>query len=271
MKWECLNAITRSFGGNVVEDIFQLRDDLVTANRILADNNVLDSFGHVTIRHPNNHGRFFMSRARAPMCVEMGDIMEFTLDGEVIGPEPGKPYSERFIHGAIYEARPDVMSVVHNHSPSVVPFSIMKRQCFCAVMHMAAPIGRNIPNWDIRDKFGDCTNLLVTSMEMGRDLAKSLGDRTAALMRGHGSVVVGKSLREAVFTSIYMEINAQMLSKAMSMGEFIALSDGEIAANSKGRAGFTLERGWENWCRSVDRPYYPLEWEMGPGFSKTDK
>jgi ribulose-5-phosphate 4-epimerase/fuculose-1-phosphate aldolase len=252
-------------------DMGRLLDDLVTANRILADNNVLDSFGHVSIRHPDNPSRFLMSRARAPACIEIGDIMEFTLEGEVVGAEPGKPYSERFIHGAILEARPEVMSVVHNHSPNVVPFSVMKKQCFCAVMHMAAPVGRDVPNWDIRDKFGDSTNLLVTSMAMARDLAKSLGSRTVALMRGHGCVVVGRSLREAVFTSIYTELNAQILGKAMAMGDFIALSDGEVAANTRGRAGFTFERGWENWCRSVGRPYYPLAWEMGPGFSKTDK
>jgi len=254
-----------------VTDISRLLDDLVTANRILADNNVVDSFGHVSVRHPDKPGRFLMSRARAPMCVESGDIMEFTLEGEVVGPAAGKPYSERFIHGAILEARPEVMSVVHNHSPNVVPFSVMKRQCFCAVTHMAAPVGRDVPNWDIRDRFGDSTNLLVTSVEMARDLAKSLGTRTMALMRGHGCVVVGRSLREAVFTSIYAELNAQILGKAMAMGEFIALSDGEIAANTKGRAGFTFERGWENWCRSVGRPYYPLAWEAGPGFSQTDK
>ena len=258
-------------GDRRVTDLCQLKEDLVTANRILAANNVLDSFGHVSIRHPNDPDHFLMSRARAPMCVEIGDIMEFTLGGEVVGAEPGKPYSERFIHGAILAARPDVMSVVHNHSPNIVPFSVVKKQCFCAVMHMAAPVGRDVPNWDIRDKFGDNTNLLVTNMDMGRDLAKSLGSRTVALMRGHGSVVVGRSLREAVFTSVYTEINAQMLGKALAMGEVTYLSDGEIAANTKGRAGFTLERGWENWCRSVDRPYYPLAWEMGPGFSKTDK
>jgi ribulose-5-phosphate 4-epimerase/fuculose-1-phosphate aldolase len=136
-------------------DMGRLLDDLVTANRILADNNVLDSFGHVSIRHPGNPSRFLMSRARAPACIEIGDIMEFTLEGEVVGAEPGKPYSERFIHGAILEARPEVMSVVHNHSPNVVPFSVMKKQCFCAIMHMAAPVGRDVPNWDIRDRFGD--------------------------------------------------------------------------------------------------------------------
>jgi HCOMODA/2-hydroxy-3-carboxy-muconic semialdehyde decarboxylase len=212
-----------------------------------------------------------MARARAPMCVEIDDIMEFTLDGTVVGREPGKPYTERFIHGAVLEARPDVGSVVHNHSPNIVPFSVVKKQCFCAIMHMASPVGRDVPNWDIRDRFGDSTNLLVTNMEMARDLANSLGMRTVALMRGHGCVVVGRSLREAVFTSIYTEINAQMLGKALAMGEVTYLSDGEIAANTKGRAGFTLERGWENWCRSVDRPYYPLAWDMGPGFSRSDK
>jgi HCOMODA/2-hydroxy-3-carboxy-muconic semialdehyde decarboxylase len=248
-----------------------LKDDLVTANRILADNNVLDSFGHVSIRHPDDPHHFLMSRARAPMCIEIGDIMEFSLDGNVVGTEPGRPYSERFIHGAIMEARPDVMAVVHNHSPNIVPFSVVKKRRFGAIMHMASPVGRDVPNWDIRDKFGDSTNLLVTNMDMGRDLAKSLGMRTVALMRGHGSVVVGTSLREAVFTSVYMEINAQMLNKALAMGEVTYLSDGEIAANIKGRAGFTLERGWENWCRSVDRPYYSLTWETGPDYSKSDK
>ena len=251
-------------------DLNQLKEDLVTANRILAHHNVVDSFGHVSVRHPGNPNRFLLSRARAPMCVEIGDIMEFTFDGEVVGPDPGKPYSERFIHGAILAARPDVMSVVHNHSPNIVPFSVVKKQCFCAIMHMASPVGRDVPNWDIRDKFGDSTNLLVTNMDMGRDLAQSLGNRTVALMRGHGCVVVGRSLREAVFTSVYTEINAQMLGKALALGEVTTLSDGEIAANTKGRAGFTLERGWENWCRSVGRPYYPLAWEMGPGFSRTD-
>jgi ribulose-5-phosphate 4-epimerase/fuculose-1-phosphate aldolase len=254
-----------------MSDLSLLKEDLVTANRILADNNVLDSFGHISVRHPDNSNHFLMSRARAPNCVEIGDIMEFTLDGQIIGPEPGKPYSERFIHGAIMEARPEVTAVVHNHSPSIVPFSVVKKQRFGAIMHMAAPVGPNVPNWDICDHFGDHTNLLVTNMDMGRDLAKTLAHNTVALMRGHGSVVVGKSMREAVFTSVYLEINAQMLSKALAMGEVTFMSEGEVAANTKGRAGFTLERGWENWCRSVNRPYYPLSWDMGAGYSNSDK
>jgi ribulose-5-phosphate 4-epimerase/fuculose-1-phosphate aldolase len=247
-----------------------LKEELVTANRILAHERVLDSFGHVSIRHPEKPGSFLLSRARAPELIEAADIMEFTLEGETVGAAPGKPYSERFIHGAIYEARPEVMSVVHNHSPSVIPFSVTG-QSLRPLMHMAAPIGGDIPTWDIRSQFGDCTNLLVTSMEMGRDLAACLGLRTSTLMRGHGSVVVGRSLREAVFTSVYLELNAAMQIRALAMGDVIYLSEGEIAAVTKGRAGFTWERGWENWCSRVGRPYVQQSWDTGPGFSKTDR
>jgi HCOMODA/2-hydroxy-3-carboxy-muconic semialdehyde decarboxylase len=119
---------------------------------------------------------------------------------------------------------------------------------------MCAPIGGDIPNWDIRTGFGDCTNLLVTSMEMGRDLAQHLGNRTVSLMRGHGSVLVGQSLREVVFTSVYMELNAAMLMQALGMGEVTYLSDGEIDTIKRARSGFTFERGWENWCHQVGRP-----------------
>ena len=249
--------------------INELKEELATANRILAHHHVVDSFGHISVRHPEKPGHFFMSRARAPACVEDSDIMEFTLEGKVIGTEVGKPYSERFIHGAILEARPDVNAVVHNHSPNVVPFTVTGRK-MRPIMHMCAPIGTDIPNWDIATNFGTETNLLVTNMDMGRDLAKTLGKSTVSLMRGHGSVVCGRSVREAVFTSIYMEINAEMLIKALQMGEVHPLHDGEANANTRGRAGFTWERGWENWCREVNRPYRAKTWEMGPGFSKTD-
>ena len=248
--------------------VSDLVEELVTANHILARERVLDSFGHISARHPEKPNHYLLSRARAPELAESRDIMEFTLDGRIVGDSAGKPYSERFIHGAIYEARPDVMAVVHNHSPNVVPFTVTKQK-LRPIMHMCGPIGSAIPNWDIRHKFGD-TNLLVTSMEMGRDFAATLGNHTVALMRGHGCSVVGRSVREVVFTSIYMELNAEMLIKALSMGEVIYLSDGEIAAITRGRAGFTFERGWENWCRRAGRPYVPRGRDMGAGFSQTD-
>lgn len=254
-----------------MNDLDRLKEDLVTANHVLHYHHVVDSFGHVSVRHPDNPDHFLLSRARAPHCVEFDDIMEFKHDGTIVGHEPGKPYSERFIHGAVYEARPDVMAVVHNHSPNVVPFTVQSRRKLKPIMHMCAPIGTDIPTWDIAHNFG-VTNLLVTSMDMGRDLAKTLANRTVALMRGHGSVVAGKSLRDVVFTSIYLEINADMLIKAYQLGDgdIEPLSTDEVAVATKGRAGFTYERGWENWCRLVNRPYYPQEWVMGPGFSKTD-
>ena len=258
-------------------DLKLLMNDLVTANHILANENVLDSFGHVSVRHPDKPGHFIMSRARAPQQCELIDLMEFTLDGKIIGPNPhpGKPYSERFIHGALYEARPEVMSVVHNHSISTIPFGVVKGAKLRPLMHMAGPIGDDINVWDSATKFGD-TNLLVTSMEMARDMAKTVGRRRVSLLRGHGCVVTGESLREVVFTSIYLEINANIQMKAQSMctsvgNEVQFLSKGEVDIISKGRAGFTFERGWENWCGRVDRPYYPQAMEMGAGFSKTDK
>ncbi len=258
-------------------DMKLLLNDLVTANHILANENVLDSFGHVSIRHPENPGHFIMSRARAPEQCEMHDLMEFTLDGRIIGPNPhpGKPYSERFIHGALYEARPEVNAVVHNHSVSVIPFSVVKGAKLRPLMHMAGPIGDDINVWDSSTKFGD-TNLLVTSMEMARDMAKTVGNRTVSLLRGHGCVVTALSLREVVFTSIYLEINAAIQMKAQAFGhqsvgnEVQFLSKGEVEIITKGRSGFTFERGWENWAKRVGRPYYPQSMDMGAGFSQTD-
>ena len=234
-------------------------EELVTANRILAREGVVDSFGHVSIRHPHRTDRFVLSRARAPECIEAADLIEFTHDGTAIDPAGRNPYAERFIHAAMYECRPDVHAVVHNHSPAVIPFSITSAT-LSPVMHMCAGIGARIPTWDSRARFGD-TNLLVTNQAMGRDLAADLGSRPVILMRGHGCVVVGASLREAVFNSIYLQLNADLQLKAGALGAITFLSDGEIDAVLRTRAAFTYERAWEYWCRRAGRPYdiRPLE------------
>src|SRR6266566_2085454 len=192
-------------------------DELVTANRILAREGVVDSFGHVSVRHPDRPDRYLLSRARAPDLIEIDDIMEFTLDGTPVDARERKPYLERFIHGAVYEARPDVCSVVHNHSPSVIPFGVTRTR-LKPLLQLCATMGHEVPVWDSRDRFGD-TTLLVENMDMGRDLARTLGARTSALMRGHGCVVIGRSIRESVFISIYLEINAKLQIEAMAMGE----------------------------------------------------
>ena len=228
-------------------------EELVTANRILAREGVVDAFGHVSVRHPEQPGRYVLSRARAPERIEVADLLEFTLDGVPVEAAGRKPYAERHIHGAVYKARPDVQAVVHNHSPSLVPFGITGTE-LRPVMHMCASMGPRVPIWDSRTAFGD-TNLLVTTMEMGEDLARALGPRPVILMRGHGCVVAGKSLREVVFNSVYLELNAGLQLKASSLGEITFLSDGEVAAVLRTRSSFTYERAWEYWCGRAGRAY----------------
>jgi ribulose-5-phosphate 4-epimerase/fuculose-1-phosphate aldolase len=231
----------------------EVLEELVTANRILAREGVVDAFGHVSVRHPEEAERFILSRARAPECIEAADLMEFTLEGVPVDAAGRKPYAERFIHAAVYEARPDVYAVVHNHSPSVIPFGITGTP-LRPVMHMCASMGAHVPLWDSRTVFGD-TNLLVTNMDMARDLAAALGKRAVALMRGHGAVVAGQSLRDVVFNSVYLELNAELQWKASSLGEINFLTDGEIEAVQRSRAAFTYERAWEYWCRRAGREY----------------
>ena len=237
----------------------------MTANRILAREGIVDSFGHVSIRHPDVPDRYLLSRARAPECIEADDVMEFTLEGAPIDAAGRKAYAERFIHGAVYEVRPDVRAVVHNHSPSLIPFGITGA-ALRPVMHMCASMGTQVPTWDSRTTFGD-TNLLVTNMEMARDLATSLGDRPVALMRGHGCVVAGASLREVVFNAVYLELNAELQMKAHSLGTITFLSDGEVDAVVATRSSFTFERAWEYWCRRAGRPYdiRPMEGPLAGG------
>lgn len=228
-------------------------DELVTANRILAREGVVDSFGHPSIRHPDRPDHFLLSRARAPDLIEEGDIMEFTLDGKVVGNDDRKPYLERFIHGGIYEARPEVMAVIHNHSPGVLPFSVTKKK-LRPLHHVCACMGHQVPTWDSQTKFGD-TSLLVSSIEMGRDLAKFLGDRPAALMRGHGCVVTGKDIRETVYIACYLELNARLQAQAMAIGDDDVkyLTDGEVDLIIERTGPYSFNRAWENWCRRAGR------------------
>lgn len=234
-------------------------EDLVTANRILSAENVVDAYGHISVRHPGNSQRFLLSRARAPECIEAGDIMEFTLEGEPVNAKGRRPYLERFIHGAIYEARPDVRSVVHNHSYNVIPFGVTGTK-LRPLQHTFAAIGHEVPIWDTQPKFGD-TDMLVSNMEMGRDLARGLGDRPTALMRGHGCVAVASSIREAVYTAVYLNVNAELQMKAAAMGPITFLSRGEVDRVNGGRRPYVgVERAWEYWCLRADLPY--RKWEQ---------
>jgi ribulose-5-phosphate 4-epimerase/fuculose-1-phosphate aldolase len=234
----------------------KLIEELVTANRVLAREGIVDGFGHVSVRHPDNPQRFLLSRARAPDCIEADDIMEFTLEGDPVDARGRAPYLERFIHGGAYEARPDVHSVVHNHSPSVIPFGITDNK-LKPLLHMCANIGRDVPVWDSHDKFGD-TALLVENVEMGRDLAKAFGAGRTILMRGHGATVLAPNIRHAVFISVYLEVNAKLQIQAMAMGKIKFLTAGEVDKIIERTGPYTINRAWENWCRRANRPVTQL-------------
>jgi ribulose-5-phosphate 4-epimerase/fuculose-1-phosphate aldolase len=235
-------------GGTVTDDVSAAVHDLVVANRILGHEGILDAFGHVSVRHPERKDRFLLSRARAPELVEADDVLEFSLDGSPTS-QPGAPmYIERFIHGAVYERRPDVMAVCHNHTLSLLPFSISKSMRLRPVIHSAAFLGGEVPVWDIADEFGTETRMLVENMEEGRSLSRSLGTGPAVLMRGHGSVVVGDSLSEVVNRCISLDRNARtQLAAANLGGEVVPLHPGECA--SRGTTVANDDRAWELWSR----------------------
>jgi ribulose-5-phosphate 4-epimerase/fuculose-1-phosphate aldolase len=226
---------------------------LVAANRILANEGVVDAFGHVSVRDPRDARRFVLSRSRSPALVELGDLMEFDLEGKPIDARGRTAYGERMIHAAVYAARPDVQSVVHHHAYGVLPFTITATP-LVPVVHAASVIGAEIPVWDIRRKFGE-TDMLVRTIEQGRDLAATLGENTCLLMRGHGAVVTGGSIREAVLTAIYLQVNANVLREALPLGAPTPLSAGEIERSRAAQfSPLALDRSWEYLCERAGVP-----------------
>lgn len=228
----------------------QRLQDLVVANRILAREDVVDAYGHVSVRHPDKPSQFFLSRSLAPALVERGDLVAHGLDGEPAGNETRKMYLERYIHAAIYEARPEVQAVVHAHAEETLPFGIASGTPLRPVIHSGSFIGAHIPVWDIAEKFGD-TNLLVVNMAQGRDLARVLATNNVVLMRGHGFAAAARSVIEAVRLSVYLPRNARVLRHALQLGGTVkSLSQGEIDARNKGYNPYSPEtwRTWEYWA-----------------------
>ena len=208
-------------------------DDLVAAYRILAEYGVIDAYGHVSLRSPRDANRYFLARSIAPERVQLEDLMEYDLDSQALDARGRESVRERFIHGEIYKSRPQVMAVVHNHSPSVVPFSVTDVP-MRPLFHMAAFVGEGLPNFEIRDVQRG-TDLLVKTPALGRALARTLGLKPAALMRGHGAVVVGEGLPRAVGRSVYLEMSARMQAQAMALagpgGRITWLDEAEVRAS----------------------------------------
>jgi ribulose-5-phosphate 4-epimerase/fuculose-1-phosphate aldolase len=234
-----------------MNEIERVKQDLVIANRILAREEVADAYGHVSVRNSENPRTFFISRSLAPELVTTADIVELDLEGNPVGSDTRPLYLERFIHGGIYEARPDVIAVVHAHAEAVLPFGIANGTLLKPVIHSGSFIGAHVPVWDIADRFGD-TNLLVANAEQGRDLARALAGNNVALMRGHGFAAASRSLIEVVRLSVYLPRNARaLLSARLVGGDIKYLSEGEIAARhdkAYGPYSTATWRAWEYWA-----------------------
>ena len=226
-----------------------LLEDIVVGSRILADFGVVDGFGHVSARHPTNPNHFLMSRSLAPALVTADDIMEFDLDGNPVDARGRTVFLERFIHAEIYRVRPDVMSVVHTHSPGVIPFSVSQVP-LRAMFHNPSFLAVGVPVWDIRKDFGE-TNMLVSNSAIGKSLAAALGDKPVVLMRGHGDVTVGPSVKMAVFRAYYTDVNAKLQAQALALGgEPNYLTPGEgVKADQTNFA--VMDRIWNLWRMKV--------------------
>ena len=232
------------------DSLARLREDVALANRILANEGVFDAFGHVSLRHPTHPERFLISRHRAPELVQAGDILELDLHGRPVTPTQHRLYGEVTIHVSIYRARPDVMAICHHHAPAILPYAIARADMF-PVYHLGASMGAKVPFWDSRDDFGD-TALVVVDPAEGKSLAKALGPHWMVLMGRHGATVVGTSLRELVFRTIYTTRNAELQTQAKLIGTVNRLSPEEIrkAAAYNLRPG-PMERAWDLWAKHL--------------------
>ena len=225
-----------------------LVDKLVLANRILHHQGIVDSFGHVSVRHDKTAGHFLLARNMAPALVRSEDIVTFDLDGGALDAAGRRVYLERFIHGEIYRARPDVQAIVHSHSPSVIPFGVTG-QALRPVFHMSGFLGEGTALFEIRNVAGD-TDMLVSNGSLGVALAAALGSRSAVLMRGHGSTVVGASLEQAVYRAFYAEVNARLQIQAMGLGE-VSYLNAQEAAKAAAINDTQLTRVWELWRQEI--------------------
>jgi len=228
--------------------------DLGIANRILGNEGVVDAFGHVSIRHPTNPGRYFLSRSRSPGLIEASDILEFDLDSQCIDPRGQSTYSERFIHGSVYKARPDAMAVCHSHAHELVPFTVTNI-AIRPIWVFSASIGPEVPIWEIRDDFPDPTNMLIVNDEIGASMARTLGRGNACLLRGHGAVIATAGVKNTVMASMGLMLNAEMLMQSHLLAAARGgnatiryLSDGEIQSTTDVLYHPNgLNRAWEYW------------------------
>jgi ribulose-5-phosphate 4-epimerase/fuculose-1-phosphate aldolase len=246
---------------NLQAVIDDLVDDLVIANHILANEGVVDGFGNISVRHPNDPTLMLIARSMAPALVQAADILVCNLDGEILDAQGRRSYVERFIHSEVYRVRSDVHSVIHTHSPAIVPFGVTGGR-LRPICHMSGFLGATTPVYDIRHSAGAGTDLLISSQALGRDLAKVLGVNNVALLRGHGNVVVGHSIQQSVFRAIYTESNAKLQLQAMQIAqlqgqtadyvEYLSIDEAQATSDMN---DLHLSTPWEMWKQRVKTPH----------------
>ena len=249
VKSSAVVAISSSVAAAQSSQASSTVEDLVAANHILAQQGILDGYGHVSVRHDTASGRYLLSRSLAPALVTAADIQQYDLDSNPLGPAAQPSFVERFIHGEIYRARSDVHAVVHSHTPSLIPFGVTGAP-LRPLYHMAAFVGEGVPVFEIRQARGNDPKMLmlVHNPALGRALAETLGSKPAALMRGHGAVIVGWSLPQVVGRSVYLALNATLQAQAMSLGGSISYLDPQEAREE---ILDHYQRAWELWKRQA--------------------
>ena len=230
---------------------FAVIDDLVTANHILANEGVLDGYGHVSVRTPGNPNHYYLARAGAPGLVTAADIVEYDLDSNPVAGGTASGYTERFIHGEIYKARPDVMAVIHCHCSEVIPFA-NTGVSLQPMHHMGWFIGQGVPVFEIRKAAGE-TDMLIRTPALGKAVAESLGGKSAVLMRGHGAAIAAPSLHLVVGMSYYLNLNARLQYQAMQLGQVSGNKVGYLDAEESKKAVQDLERSWDYWKFKLSR------------------
>ena len=229
----------------------EARRQLVQASGILAMQGILDAFGHASCRSPDRPDRFLMSRSKAPALVADEDILELDLDGTPVSAPDERVFLERFIHSEIYRARPDVHAVVHSHAHHVIGFTVVPEARVRPIWHMCGFLGEVGAPFDVADHAGPASDLLIRSPELGQRFAEHLGTGTVGLMRSHGYTVVGRSIAEAVFHAVYTARNCHIQTAALTLGDPVYLSPGEIAACEATMTGQT-DRAWDLWVHELD-------------------
>jgi len=249
LKSSAVVAISSSVAAAQSSQASSTVEDLVAANHILAQQGILDGYGHVSVRHDTASGRYLLSRSLAPALVTAADIQQYDLDSNPLGPAAQPSFVERFIHGEIYRARSDVHAVVHSHTPSLIPFGVTGAP-LRPLYHMTAFVGEGVPVFEIRQARGNDPKMLmlVHNPALGRALAETLGSKPAALMRGHGAVIVGWSLPQVVGRSVYLALNATLQAQAMSLGGSISYLDPQEAREE---ILDHYQRAWELWKRQA--------------------